>query len=192
MLMDLFSSFWCLFHWINKWHANIFSHLPSYCSLPLGVEKRMAKSESEEMIEIEIDGQDKQACLEEGWVMFAFDFCVVASRGSIHLWCLSVCNSFYPHFQKYIKYMFIFTFTTYSIWIISYLLFMSIYLSIPVPSYSLIFILSSALRNRPSQHQIWFNKILTSMSQSAIWRNFWSLVLQCHWMLTTSACRTFR
>lgn len=28
----------------------------------------MSKSETEEMIEIEIDGQDKQECLEEGYI----------------------------------------------------------------------------------------------------------------------------
>lgn len=35
---------------------------------------RMSKSEAEEMIEIEIDGQEKQECLEEGWVSCIFCF----------------------------------------------------------------------------------------------------------------------
>lgn len=32
----------------------------------LNITGRMSKSEAEEMIEIEIDGQEKQECLEEG------------------------------------------------------------------------------------------------------------------------------
>lgn len=35
-------------------------------SLAVSAQNRMAKSETEEMIEIEIDEREKQACLEEG------------------------------------------------------------------------------------------------------------------------------
>lgn len=36
------------------------------CSSAISAVNRMAKSETEEMIEIEIDERDKQTCLEEG------------------------------------------------------------------------------------------------------------------------------
>lgn len=43
----------------------------------------MSKGEAEEMIEIEIDGQDKQTCLEEGYVLFYFLFSILMSLSLI-------------------------------------------------------------------------------------------------------------
>lgn len=40
------------------------------CSSAISALNRMAKSETEEMIEIEIDEREKQACLEEGWAQW--------------------------------------------------------------------------------------------------------------------------
>lgn len=44
----------------------------------------MSKSETEEMIEIEIDGQEKQACLEEGWALCDCDLHTGVQK--IYIW----------------------------------------------------------------------------------------------------------
>ncbi len=46
----------------------------------------MSKSEPEEMIEIEIDEREKQACLEEGWARWRqFEFRTLAHAAATHL-----------------------------------------------------------------------------------------------------------